>query len=144
MAAIYQWFKNFIIYTTTLYPVEVVDEMQLDAVIDGDALMRALPEDDTQISAIIAIDGSYTQLRWFHTYGPEEDDTQVSAIIVIDGTYTQLRWFHAYGPEEDDTQISAIIVINGTYESGRVWGDTPDEELQLDGVIDADCTMDAI
>jgi len=128
------------IYTTTLYPVEVVDSLGVSVVFESGA-MAILPA--SEVATGLGLEnGSYTQLRWFYTDGPYDSDVATS-ISLHDGSYTQLRWFYEDGPYDSEVGTS-IALISGSLINKMVHADTPDEELQLSAVILTSCSMDLI
>lgn len=141
MAAIYGWYgSNVLLLTTTLYPVDVDDSMELSITINIGS-MTLIPLDNLETSHEV-MDGLYVQERWFYSDGPYEDSLETSQ-IVMDGTYVQERWFYSDGPYDDSIDTSHEV-MNGSYVNKRVEADTPDEELQLAISIDSSCTMEAI
>ena len=141
MAAIYMWpVDDQILLTTTLYPVEVVDSLQISVTMNlGD--MFLLPHSEFQ-STFGMEDGTYTQLRWFYSDGPYDSDLQ-STFGMENGTYTQLRWFYEDGPYDSDLQ-STFAMLDGTLINKLVIADTPDESLQLNVVINNTCSMELV
>jgi len=141
MAAIYTWYDDGIVYlTTTLYPVEVLEAMELNISITVGS-MYLVPTDE--IAFINDMDSTiYTQVRWFYEDGPYADE--IAFINDMDSTsYVQTRWFYEDGPYTDeigftDDMFEIIVLLKG------VLADTPDEELQLSIAIDATCSMDLI
>ena len=140
MAAIYMWFKDRIILTTTLYPIEVADSLCFNITATG-GVMELLPESEDTVN-YTAIDGSYTQVRWFYSDGPYDSDDTLD-YTAIDGTYIQTRWFFSDGPYDSDDTVS-FTALDGTLINKLVTVDTPDESLQLDCVINNTCSMDLI
>jgi len=142
MAAIYMWpVDNQIILTTTLYPVEVVESIQLGAVIK-DGSMWEIPFDEVATTHDL-LSGSYTQLRWWYSDGPYQDDVSTTHDL-LSGTYVQLRWWYTDGPYDDEVATTHDL-ISASHIRGLVIGDTPDEELQLGAAIyPAGCSMELI
>lgn len=143
MAAIYMWFDGTIVYTTTLYPVDATDAIDFGGTLASGS-MQEPPNDDAQYSEGVPLNGTYIQLRWFYSYGPESDDAQYSEGVPLDGTYIQLRWFYSYGPESDQAQWVEGVPLDGTYISKRVWADSPDEKIDFSCAPTTSCSMDAV
>jgi len=141
MAAIYMWpVDDQILLTTTLYPVEVVDSLQVGLTFSG-GFLDLIPGSDFQSTQLMQ-DGTYIQVRWFYEDGPYDSDL-ASTQGMEDGTYIQVRWFYEDGPYDSDLQ-STQTLLDGTYVSKLIEADTPDEELQLALTINDTCSMDAI
>jgi hypothetical protein len=142
MAAIYMWFEpgEQVVLTTTLYPVDVDDSLAIEISMLG-GTMNLLPHSEFS-SDFEAQDGTYEQLRWFFFDGPY-DSYFSSDFEVQDGTYEQLRWFFFDGPY-DSYFSSDFEAQDGLLRNLLIWGDTPDEELQMAIVISATSTMDLI
>lgn len=138
MAAIYMWFeKDVQIWTTTLYPIELDDNLQLGVTI-GECSMTPPPSDevDTTWSVLdITVD---TILL---TAPPVDDDVDVAWEIQAVEVKTILL---AAPPIDDDVDVSWVLqdieLINKL-----VTVDTPDEELKLGISIDpSGCSMTAV
>ena len=148
MAGILDWWYDLppTFYTTTLYPVVIVEPLQLGIALDSGS-MSAIPEASFQ-STMSVQNGTYTQLRWFYTDGPYDGYFQ-SSMDVLNGTYTQIRWFFTDGPYDGYFQ-STMTVGNGTYISHLVEiltghaDNEPWEELQLNIAVNDTCTMDPV
>ena len=141
MAAIYQWFEeNQTLLTTTLYPVETVEALQISGEVSGGALI-AIPVEDIEGSADI-VNMTYIQQRWFYEDGPYDDGIQGDADIV-NMTYVQQRWFITDGPYDESIEGSADVV-NITNVNKRVEADTPDESLQIGFEIANTSSMTAV
>lgn len=138
MAAIYMWFDSEeMILTTTLYPVEVIDGMQLAADIYGGSLSQILAEDHQNSADILSL-GTYVILI---TYGTPEEFHQNSSDILSLGTYVILI---TYGTPEEFHQNSCNILSLGIVDL-LVIVDTPDEKLQIDcDVYPSACSMTPI
>jgi hypothetical protein len=131
MAAIYMWRQGEVtVITTTPYPLDATDGM--DVVLSfSEGALTDVPVDEVQTYDITAFDGSYTQLRWFYTYGPDTDEVQSTNVTAFDGSYTQLRWFYTYGPDTDEAQTTDISAFDGAYNLKLVEADSPDEEIDI-------------
>jgi len=141
MAAIYMWpVDDQILLTTTLYPVEVVDSLQLSVAISAGGMFEIA---SSEIEATFGVeDGTYIQLRWFYSDGPYDSDIEAT-FGTEDGTYIQLRWFYTDGPYDSDIEAT-FGMEDGTLVNKLVTADTPDEALQLSLAINNTCTMDAV
>ena len=141
MAAIYMWIEDeYILLTTTLYPVEVVDNLQIGITFSG-GFMSPIPE--SIISATQDMeDGTYIQVRWFYFDGPYDSDLEATQDMG-DGTYVQVRWFYYDGPYDSDLEATQAMA-DGTYVTKLVLADTPDEALQFALSINNTCSMDAV
>ena len=141
MAAIYMWpVDDQILLTTTLYPVEVNDSLEINVTLSG-GFLELIPGSSLESTQTI-LDGTYTQVRWFYTDGIYDSDLE-STQDMEDGTYVQVRWFYRDGPYDDNLE-STQVMLDGTYISKLVAADTPDEKLQLALAINNNCSMDAI
>ncbi len=140
MAAIFVWLGSQTILTTTPYPIDVADNIQLAITFSG-GFLDLIPESDLQSTQDMQ-DGTYIQVRWFYEDGPYDSDLQ-STQDMQDGTYIQVRWFYEDGPYDSDLQ-STQIMLDGTYETKLVIADSPDEKLQMAITINDTCTMDLI
>jgi hypothetical protein len=100
--------------TTWIYPVYAFDNMNLSAGFSGGS-MEFIPT-------------SYATVN----YG------------AIDGSYTQLRWFISDGPYDSNDAAVDYGATDGTYINKLVRAESPDEELQLNCVINDTCSMDLI
>ncbi len=141
MSAIYMWHSGTQIFlSTTPYPIEVVELLQLDVTFSG-GILDLIPESDLQFTQDMQ-DGTYIQVRWFYEDGPYDSDLQFIQDMQ-DGTYIQVRWFYEDGPYDSDLQ-STQLMLDGTYETKLVEADTPDEKLQLDIAINNTCSMDSV
>ena len=144
MAAIYSWFKGKqILLTTTLYPIDVTEYMQL-GVAFFTGTIEEIPNDDWKATFETNGDGTLVQLRWFYTDGPYDDEWQASFETNGDGTLVQLRWFYSDGPYDDEWKATFETSNDGTLVNKLVEADSPDESLQLGCVILNTCTMDLI
>ena len=115
MAAIYMWFSDeeIIVLTTTLYPVDAEDYLQLaGSIVSG---TMTLPYTDHAIDIL-----------------PAE---------FVSASYIQKRWYYEYGPDEDHFEILAAEFVSTSYIRIRVIGEAPPEELQLDFTIKNTSTM---
>jgi hypothetical protein len=138
MAAIYMWpIDNQVILTTTLYPVEVVDSLQLSASIST-GWMALIPIDylEHTIGNVVI---TYVQERWFYSDGPYTDYLEHTIDDLV-FTYVQERWFYVDGPYTDYLEHT-LDNLEFTYIRKRIEVDTPDELLQLSCSINANCTM---
>lgn len=143
MAAIYMWpVDNQVILTTTLYPVDVTEALQLSITFtDGD--MFLIPFDDVTNSFGMGPDGTLEQLRWFLEDGPYDDEVTAS-FGMEDGTLEQLRWFFEDGPYDDEVTAGFGMGSLGYLDRLLVIGDTPDEALQISITINDTCTMELL
>jgi len=141
MAAIYMWpVDDQILLTTTLYPVDAVEKLEIScAPLSG--WLAPIPSESLE-TAHSVIDMSYVQARWYLEDGPYEDELE-TAHTVLDMTYVQTRWYLEDGPYDDELE-SAHTVLDMTYVRKKVEADSPDEGLQLAITIETTCTMDAI
>ena len=141
MAAIYAWFGAAVEYiTTTLYPVEAIDSVALNASIKTGS-MSLVPGEEFDVGHDI-VSGSYIQLRWFYTDGPYIDEFEVSH-NVTSGSYIQLRWFYVDGPYDEAFDVSHDLE-SSSYTLLLIEADSPDESLQLSCVINASCSMTGV
>jgi hypothetical protein len=140
MAAIYQWFDTTIYVTTTLYPVEAFDGIDISVTIDSGS-MTALPGEGIDVAHDL-ISGTYTQLRWFYTDGPYTDGLDVTHDLVA-GTYTQLRWFYTDGPYNEGIDVTHDLVA-GSYDQVLIEADSPDEGLDLSIAIETSSSMTGV
>jgi hypothetical protein len=135
MAAIYQWFPGqAVLLTTTLYPVEVIDELRLGISVAGGSL-SLVPIDDLQYGqTLTSVDLNQILLD----YGPDEDDLQYGQTLT---SVDLLEILLDYGPDTDDLQYGQTLV-SVELANKLVIGDTPDEKLQLScGVYPSGCSM---
>jgi len=125
MAAIYMWFQRDIqLLTTTLYPLEVVDEVQLEFNISS-AAMTPINQEELDISAnLIAV----TMNQILLSYGTPQDELDISANLMAVNLYQILL---SYGPGEDELDIAGDVIEVELLDI-LVRTDTPDEKLQLD------------
>lgn len=135
MAAIYMWFDNEeMVLTTTLYPVEVEDNLQLNVSLSSGSL-EPIPLDEVDVSYSI---GSISVDEILLTAPPVDDDADVS--YALSGIEVKTVLLSA-SPVDDDADASYNIV-NVEVLSKLVIADTPDEELQLACSIDpTGCSM---
>ena len=128
------------VYTTTLYPVVVVDSLGFNVRISGGA-MTAVPESNFNTAFSLEA-GSYMQTRWFLYDGPYDDNFD-TAFSMESGSYIQTRWFLYDGPYDDNFD-TAFSMGSGTLINKLVIADTPDEALQFTVRIENSSTMDTI
>ena len=144
MAAIYGYkFGIEVIYTTTLYPLESTDSMEITASVDGGS-MELIPYDSLSVDHAL-ISASYTQTRWYFTYFAEDFLAMDHALI--SASYIQTRWYFTDAYEDSlsvdyaliDASYIPKLVMAATGSSGK-----PYEELQLSVTISNTCTMELI
>jgi len=125
MAAIYQWFQRDVqVLTTTLYPLEVIDAIQLNFNIVSGSL-QPVPQDSLYMSANVT---AIVLNQILLSYGTPEDSLDISANV----TYVHLNQILlSYGTPEDELDIAGDL-IEVLLISLLVTVDTPDEKLQLD------------
>lgn len=125
------------IWTTTPYPIEVIEELQLDMDINFGSMVP-IPSDEAEYDADITGAGLDVVLL---TYGPDNDNAEYDADIISAGLDVILL---TYGPDEDEADYDADIVDAGL-DTYLVTVDTPDEKLQLDmDIVPGGCSMDAV
>lgn len=146
MAAIYcpPWPKDLEV-TTTLYPVVVVDSMQVTAGF-SDGWMSQIPRDYAAMSQD-AQRGTYIQARWWYEDGPYDDYIKMTQDAQR-GTYIQTRWWYEDGPYDDYIAMTQDAQ-RGTYIHKIVRAKTgstgkPYERLQMTTTINNTCTMDLV
>lgn len=124
MAAIYMWMQRDLqVFTTTLYPLEVIDAVQFQFDISS-ASMSPIPQDSLTLSAnLIAV----TLNQILLSYGPGQDELDISANLI--GVILN-QILLSYGPGEDELDISADLIEVELLQI-LVTADTPDEKLQL-------------
>jgi len=135
MAAIYMWFEAGIEFlTTTLYPIEMIDELQLNFNIT-DSSMSPIPQDSLNLS--YGMNGVILN-QILIAYGPNLDELDISAGLV---SVLLNQILLSYGPNQDELDISYDLV-NVQLVSLLVTADTPDEKLQLDfNISSSGCSM---
>jgi hypothetical protein len=144
MAAIYMWPKdNYLILTTTLYPVDVTDSMVMSVEFTG-GFMSPLPA--AEVSGIFGPgpDGVLEQLRWFYSDGPYDNEVAGTFGPGDEGELIQLRWFYTDGPYDNEVSGTFGVGPAGDLRQLIIYGDTPDESLQLAVTVNDTCTMDAV
>lgn len=135
MAAIYMWFENdLVVLTTTLYPVEVTDYLQLTVDI-ADGRMDVVPQDEGDFSGALE---SVLLKQILNSYGPDQDSADFSGGL---GTVVLQQILNSYGPDQDEADFSGGLV-SVVLDLKLVIGDTPDEKLQLDcDIYPPGCSM---
>lgn len=109
--------------TTTLYPVEVLEGIQLGAVL-GASSMTDVPTDEAQ-SDMGFIGAILTDVRI--EYGPDVDQSQ-SDMGLIDVVLTTVRL--SYGPDIDESQ-SDMALIDVVLVRGKVSAQAPTHGLDI-------------
>jgi hypothetical protein len=138
MAAIYMWFESELqVFTTTLYPVEVADSMQLSADISAGSL-TPVPYESLDLSGDIA---SAAMPVILISYGPDNESHDISGDLTSVTLYPILI---TYGPDNEDHDNSGDLV-SVTKPLKLVTVDTPDEKLQLTvDVYPSACSMTVV
>ena len=141
MAAIYtpMWPIDIEV-TTTLYPVDVTDAMDISVDV-AESSMGLIPSDEL-LNTFRMGDSTYIQKRWFYEAGPFDDYIE-NTFGMEDGTYIQKRWFLVDGPYDDYIE-NTFGMEDGSLINKLVEVDSPDEELQLSCVTNSASTMSAI
>jgi hypothetical protein len=123
--------------TTTPYPIEAIESMQLDTVL-AEGSMSPVPEDELDLSFSI-LQAPLNQILL--STGPHEDEVDLAFSLVQAPLYQILL---STGPHEDALDLSASL-LQAPLEDKLVTALAPDEELQLDCVLsDSDCSMTPI
>ena len=131
MAAIYMWRGlNRLVLTTTLYPVEVADSLELSVSVSG-GNMDQIPMDYLSTTHAL-ISATYIQTRWYFEH--DEEDFLATTHDLVSATYIQKRWY--YTADEEDFLSTTHALIDASYIRRLVKVDTgssgkPYEELQL-------------
>lgn len=142
MAAIYMWrVDEQLLLTTTLYPAEAVESMNIGATI-VDGAMPLIPWDALQTYNDDLKSISYTQVRWFYEDGPYDDALETTDDL-LSMSYTQVRWFYEDGPYEDGLVVTSDL-RSITYTLKGVLADAELEKLYLGARITTDCSMELI
>ena len=131
--------------TTTPYPVEVFDKIELTISFD-DGYMGELPHSEATID-FGSTGGSWSQERWFSSDGPYDSDGTID-FDSPGGRWLQVRWFYEDGPYDSNATIG-FGAVDGLWKNKLVVADTgstnkPYEELQLNIAISPDCAMELI
>jgi hypothetical protein len=105
--------QEFTYYTTTPYPIEVIEEMQFGIDVSGGSL-SLVPEDDAETAILL-------------DYGPDEDDVDYGHTLT---SIVLTEILLDYGPDEDDADYGHTLT-SVTLTNKLVEADTPDEELDL-------------
>jgi len=104
MAAIYMWVEyNLELLTTTLYPIELIDGVNMLPTLVGFG-MRVIPE-DTVNADFSLVSMSLRQL--LKTYGPVEDTINADFALA---SVTLRQLLKTYGPVEDTINADFILV----------------------------------
>ena len=113
MAAIYMWpVDDQILLTTTLYPVDAVEKLEIScAPLSG--WLAPIPSESLE-TAHSVIDMSYVQARWYLEDGPYEDELE-TAHTVLDMTYVRKK-VEADSPDEG-LQLAITIETTCTMDA---------------------------
>lgn len=131
MAAIYQWFVgDEVVYTTTLYPIDVTDGLQLYAATNPYGNLSIFPVDYTTTDANIS--DVYLDVVLLSGDTGEDYTTTDSSIPNI---YIDLLLQSGDTGEDYSTTDSSMIDIY--IDELLVTCDTPDESLQLSCTVNA-------
>lgn len=130
-------------FTTTLYPVDTSEFLQLGAVI-GECSTKEIPKDYIGTTSKAMLDGTYEQKRWFYEYTIGVDYVGPTGKEMLDGTYIQKRWFYELTIDADYIGTTGKEMLDGTYIRKKVIADSPLELLQLNATISASCSMEAV
>jgi len=124
MAAIYMWFEqNVQIFTTTPYPIEVIDKVTLVCDI-APSSMSPLNSDDLDISAnVIGV-----VVNTIKIFGPTPEDALDLSANVQSVVVNTIKIF---GPTPEDAIDISSNVVSVVLAIRKVVVDTPDEKLQL-------------
>lgn len=139
MAAIYQWFYNegVLVLTTTLYPIEYKDELQISCDIVTGEMQEIQSDAHTQSGDLLSIE-LYPILI---NYGPDNEDHKQSGDLTSIAVNQILL---IYDPDNEDHRQSGDLT-SITLNLKVVTIDTPDEKLQLDcDITPSDCSMSNI
>lgn len=125
MAAIYQWFvQNVQVLTTTLYPIEVLDAIQMSCQLGPGPALRSVPTDDFDTSTSFISMGIKQLLKTTGPYDNEYDSTtsfvsmEIRQLLKITGPY-------------DDIYDSITTMVSVSLSEVLVTIDTPDEALEF-------------
>ena len=129
-----------LILTTTPYPIEVIEKLQMGGrITDGD--MRPIPVEQHYMGSFDALGSTLTQLLF--TLPAEEEQHYMGAFNAIDSTLVE--FLVTLPAEEERHYMGPVSALDGTLEEKLVEIDTPDEELQLDAsVYGPGCSMTSV
>jgi hypothetical protein len=131
------WEISLILHSTTLYPVDAGDSVELGGVLSYGHMME-MPIDEVAMGYSMH-DGTYEQVIWYIDYGPDIDEVEMG-FDMQGSTYEQVIWYIDYGPDTDEVEMG-FDLVDGTLINKLVEADSPDESLQLGCAIDSSSSM---
>jgi hypothetical protein len=135
MAAIYMWFDpEAQVWTTTLYPVEIIDSLGLSVSVTGGG-MGVVEGDEYDTTGIL----QSFEREEIVIFGPVPDDEYDTSGQLLSFVVEELL---IEGPEPADEYDTSGVLLSFEHENLLVTVDTPDEQLQLAcDVNPVDCSM---
>lgn len=131
MAAIYQWFVgDEVVYTTTLYPIDVTDGLQLYAATNPYGNLTIFPVDNTTTDS--SVTDIYIEVLLL-TSNVEDDYTTTDSSV----TNIYIDLLLQTGDVGDDSTTTDSSVTQIYIDELLVTCDTPDESLQLSCTVNA-------
>ena len=127
--------SNLTVITTTLYPIEAIEQLQLAADINDDCALSSIPLEQHQTSSdLLAV----RMPQILISYGPDDEQHEISSDVLAIRMPLILL---SYGPDDEQHQNSAdLLAIRMPLKLVTV--DTPDEKLQLAlDVTPSDCSL---
>lgn len=138
MAAIYQWFSKFIRLVTTLYPVDAAENMEVSCEPVDDTRWAPLPQTDAQ-NTFVPLSGT---LKLIYFLAPEQGpESAQNTFVPLSGTLRTIYFLEEVGPEKAQ---NTFVPLSGTLEFKLVYGDSPDEKLEISCTIESDCSMTTV
>ena len=138
MAAIYQWYIDRAqVLTTTLYPVEVIDGMDLSCQVSYTHL-ASIPVDSFDMSSSVDSMILHTVLKLYGPINESFDTTSLIDSMIL----KEVLKVHTATPEEFDLSSSVDSV---SMSEALVTIDTPDEALEFSCALEtANCSLTPI
>lgn len=135
MAAIYMWFEEEVqVFTTTLYPVEVIDSLQLSADLYGGSLSLIPAEAHQNSGNLVSMS---LPIILISTNGPDEQHQNSGDLVSVTLPIILLS---TDGPDEAHDNSGDLVSVSMPLKLVIV--DTPDEKLQFTCDINpSSCSM---
>lgn len=125
MAAIYQWFVgDEVVYTTTLYPIDVTESLQLSAVANPYGNLSNFPVDYATGDVTL----SYIELNFLLLSGDTGEDYATGDVTL---TFIEMVSLLQTGDTGEDYATGDVTLTYIEIVDMLVTCDTPDESLQL-------------
>lgn len=138
MAAIYQWFiADAQVFTTTLYPIEATEAMELS--IDFDvAYLEEVPADQLTHGVTML----EVTIREALLYAPEQIDEITHGVTLLE---VSIRPGLLEAPEQVDYLTHGVTMLEVTIEMVLITVYTPDEAMDIAIALDTgSCSLTAV